>query len=1313
MEYYFDELDPVNFQRLVNTILISRFGEDARLTPLRGRDGGRDGETAPENPYLEFEIGESLPEELKSSLWTAPKSGRYLFQAKHHRTTERRLSDVRQAVVRDFASELKKNVLPRMRSETVNYFFIVTNVPAGEDAIEKIDRERAVILKGVTYLHADIWWKETVVAFLDLMPQIWRSFPGLFAGHVVPFIANIPSQDSGRISRAIRIAIHHQFLSDRNVKFRQIELEQSLSRLFVDLDFNTKNLPSTTRRDLNLIQRRLIRTAQQTGMHVIGDAERYRRLILERRLNEGVANALDVLLQEEEEKSTLQKLLIEGGPGQGKSTLTQMAVQIYRQAILSLAGPNIEYVGRFLSKQRLPFRIELRSFAEWLSNNPKGSVEGYLSGILSRDAGGSNVTVQDIHTAVECSPVLLVFDGLDEIGSDDLRDSVLEALLDCIQRFETGLKTDLRVIVTTRPPALTGRSEKFHLFERLSLAPLTEERIRDYLERWIEVQISEVNEQNRIRDSFNRRRNEPHVKALARNPMQLSVLLQFIYLKGEAFPDRKAELYRDYFQIVIDRDVEKSPALRENRQVIEALHGYLGYRIHALTEINQADRTLERGRLIEMVQKWLNREGHTKAMATKFFRLGEERFGLVVASKGEGEQTRYGFEVQPIQEYFAAAYISNQVLSSCAHDAFEPMIRRPYWREVASFLAGLRRPNEKVDLVARARNVDGDKEFGWRQDGRSLILQLLQEGVFSQPRYAFAEALEYVMDLLDTQRYPFRSEPNEFLPALLSVMQDVPERVKDKIKCLLDEHSDCHDYYALYRLYRVAAYILDIDEYQRAVENHHSKDPYIRSCLHLRCPYNSTIDVAELLRLSGSWDEAPASVWGRTWWQEATRSGIVLSLNPPDAIHESLVEQLAVDPTAGTFRRHMGFFIMQSKSNLSVWRIIQLLEALQLVSPRLLGGIPQDKNVLEAISFLLDKTDSLSYRGLDSTIDDLIRNAIDLMTEVLTTIVTEEERSNNIAANLSRLKTHLGLPGIGSWIAARCLVSVMQTIALSGTRAAYFSQPIRKALGSMTDNLFAFYTSSTTAEEKNLVRSLSRIAMHGEVRYLPYRYLRPFLPHSFDAVRLALGTPPTSIIDILERSIRTHQPLPVPWFQRIVFLTSLIRPLIERCNDCLPDALKLMGKMNFIDSPIPGERRLRVQDTRRILDLARRSKDSDQIRGVATALRVAKFDRIAKPELLLKILKLTHNSALGTMLFRKDQTPVREEETTSAEKRALEIITHEMFENPGDFGFKELCRAAILYSTQCSPSLPPLAKIESNLKIINGRLTVKKDAPYV
>lgn len=59
MEYQFNNLDPVTFQRLINAILVSRFGEDVRITPLHGADGGRDAETAVGNPYFEVSLDDA------------------------------------------------------------------------------------------------------------------------------------------------------------------------------------------------------------------------------------------------------------------------------------------------------------------------------------------------------------------------------------------------------------------------------------------------------------------------------------------------------------------------------------------------------------------------------------------------------------------------------------------------------------------------------------------------------------------------------------------------------------------------------------------------------------------------------------------------------------------------------------------------------------------------------------------------------------------------------------------------------------------------------------------------------------------------------------------------------------------------------------------------------------------------------------------------------------------------------------------------------------------------------------------------------
>src|SRR5450432_3255777 len=104
-------------------------------------------------------------------------------------------------------------------------------------------------------------------------------------------------------------------------------------------------------------------------------------------------------------------------------------------------------------------------------------------------------------------------------------------------------------------------------------------------------------------------------------------------------------------------------------------------------------------------------------MAHSARRKSEDRRGVVSTWGGatwayrgtprEGAQARYGFEVQPVREYFAAAFMNDKCESN-AHELFQHMIRRPFWREVALFLAGLRRANEKADLLSRARSLDDD-----------------------------------------------------------------------------------------------------------------------------------------------------------------------------------------------------------------------------------------------------------------------------------------------------------------------------------------------------------------------------------------------------------------------------------------------------------------------------------------------------------------------------------------------------------------------------------------------------------------------------
>lgn len=1301
MEYYFNQLDPVKFQRLINAVLVARFGEDARLTPLRGRDGGRDGETAPGSPYYGFQVNEIPP--IPQSIFQPPRKGRYLFQVKHHRTTDRRLSDVRQEVIADFARELKDNVLTREGDERVNYFLLITNVPSSEEALGKLDRIRRDLLRNVQNLHADVWWQERVVTHLDQMPPIWNSFPEMFAGGVVPFLAKVVDQTSEGLPRAIRLAISRQYEQDRNVKFRQIELEESVYKIFVDLDIDVRDLPEET-------QQRLI-TAEFRRYEQLSDEDfsisglRPEQLHLRSPRSRPLVSALGVLL-DDNRYTSLRRLILEGGPGQGKSTITQVAAQIYREQVLGRSDVAPE--NRWLppEKVRLPFRIELRKFAEWLRSNPRCSVEEHLAMMAKQDSGGNEVTVGEIHTVVERSPVLLIFDGLDEIGSDNLRDDVLTAIKECIHRLETGLQTDLRVVITSRPPALAGRRENLIDFERLTLAPMERYRIEEYVKRWLSVQIREDEERDRIQQSFERRQDEPHVEALARNPMQLSVLLQFIKLKGEAFPDRRAELYRDYFQIVIDRDVEKTPGLRESREVIEALHAFLGYKIHALTEVNPADRTLDRRRLLQMAEEWLQSQGHEPRMAKQFFRLGEERFGLIVASKGEGEETRYGYEVQPIQEYFAAAFMSDQISANSAHDVFEAMIHRSYWREVALFLAGLRRPNEKADLVARARKLDQDKQLGWYQDGRAIILQLLQEGVFSEPRYVFSQALDFVLELLDVRKLRVQREPAKLLSGLADLVGRNPlERHQECVQQLLQDYGLCDDLYVTMRLYRVARSLLQTDDFVNAVMSYKSNRLDWVASVRLGWPYAWEADVEKLARSPSFWQGVPDSTWAEVWWREALRRGVALDLAAPVGVHQHLIEQFATAPTSGfPFVSRKQFFI-ETLSDLAVWRLVRYQQMLQVLGACRTLEAPSFRAMREEIASISEDGFDVDYAGLEEPIGTMIRDLIQLShTLLMASCNGEGDGSRALSDYIQGVRRYLQYPGLASWVACQCAANLTRSGVLVDEVRSPGSRILpsiieKDELLSLVRDIRPFYIDTESSGLDNSEQESQALDFLME-RFARSYALRPYHTETIPKyVRLELGAQPVALVDILKESVCRGSDLSIEWMRDMRFPTEIIRPLVETCRDNLPGLLASLGAYHFGRSSEGPS--LRVQDTQRVLRIARGTHDSRTLAGVANVLLSASFLRIAEPSLILKILRATPTSAFALVLFRVYETRIqdRDPDSLSKEIRAVENIAKGILEMPDEYTFQTVCQAADFLAEHNRVRFPPLLYEEENLGI--------------
>lgn len=979
VQYYFDNLDPTSFQRLINVLLIARYGEAVRLLPLRGADGGRDAETAPQ-PML-FEVIAKKPQFMASGLPLKP--GRYLFQVKHHRTADRPGTEVRSAVVSDFGAELSSNVLSR--PDAVNYFFLITNVPSSKDAISKVDEKRMQLLAQRTDIQADVLWQDHVFSWLDQSPQVWGTFSELFPGNVVPILGQIAESSPKGLPRSVKLAVEAQSKRDGIIRFRQINLEQRLSKLFVDLDVYGNELNRAAIQDVVL-------RAGQTQYSWSPD--------------HGVS-CIGILASE---IAGSRRIILEGGPGQGKSTVSQMLAQLYRSRLLHNEG---EYRGIWenVPKARFPFRLELRAFAEWLAAND-GSIEQFLATIFSKDAGGGEITVEDLHTIVENQPVMLILDGLDEVGSDDLRDAVISKILDCLNRFETSLKADLRVVLTTRPPAIAGRIGKLVGFVRAQILPLSDAKVQTFVERWTGVQCSDSDEREQVSNSFKKRKSEQHVQALVKNPMQLSVLLHFIRLKGEAFPDRRAELYREYFKTVIDRDVEKSPRLRRHRDDIEALHEVIGFEIHSRAESSAAAAILGRDDLIQIVRDWLAGQGRKTELADELFCLGEERLGLIMILRGEGIDARYGFDVQPIREYFAAAFINDKCEGN-AHDLFQLMVRRSFWREVALFLAGLRRANERADLLSRARTLDGNTDDGWRGEGRGIVLQLLQEGVLTSPGHVHRDAISFLLEALDPLERVIRSDPPELITALPDLIESCDSsQLRETLCTLLDKALDGEDRYALSRLWRVAHQVIPAEDLKGPLFKYTSRREGLEPLVKMLWPAQAGLDFAEALQREGIPVGPPQRAWAQYWYQAAFVQPSLTALQTTPNYHELLIEQFAFQPL---FRQRYveSRNCLQPTRPYAIWRLCQNIQQLAIwMASRTEGSEPLS-------------TDEVDYSGLsDSTrayLEPLIRSSA--------TAIERINRRETISRSLHDFLTHLdnmlALDGLPAWVASRCAVTLM------------------------------------------------------------------------------------------------------------------------------------------------------------------------------------------------------------------------------------------------------------------------------------------------
>ena len=733
MDYSLEQLGPERFQQICHALL-SRAFPNTQCFPVGQPDGGRDAVS-----------------------YGAPPGSRdfIVYQVKFVRRPLAE-QEPHKWLTKTVAVEAPK-VQALVPKGATNYY-LLTNVPGTahpkSGSIDSVQR----VLDDQLPIPAQCWWRDDINRRLDDAWDIKWSYPEVLSG---PDILRLVietglSHDAPRRTAAIRACVKDQFDRDKEVRFKQVQLENELLNLFIDVPVTIPDSSGSKphqRAEFGVFRA----IAQEIATERV--ASEYR--VHPEALTVGAASLLLHPLAQRH----LDRVVIEGAPGQGKSTIVQYICQIHRSRILDegINDPRIPNLHR-QSPVRLPLKIDCRDFATWLNRQDPfaaddsadlpehwhASLESFLARQIVHHSGGAPFTVADLQAVTRLSAVLLVFDGLDEVADFGRRRRVVDEISRGVNRLKVN-SASIQTIVTSRPAALTdspGLPETD--FRHLHLSSIGQQLIREYSEKWIKARKLEGKAASDVRRILRGKLDQPHLRELARNPMQLSILLSLIQSRGGSLPDKRTALYDSYVDLFFSREAEKSSVVRDHRDLLVCIHRHLAWILHAEAQTKQGAGSASAENLRDLVEAYLKEEGHDASLAQLLFTGMVERV-VALVSRVEGT---YEFEVQPLREYFAARHLYDTAPYSppgreCGGtlpDRFDALARDLFWQNVTRFYAGCYSKGQLSSLVDRLQELARSPGFKCTSYAQDLSATLLSDWVFAQHPRAMKQVAALFLD---------------------------------------------------------------------------------------------------------------------------------------------------------------------------------------------------------------------------------------------------------------------------------------------------------------------------------------------------------------------------------------------------------------------------------------------------------------------------------------------------------------------------------------------------------------------------------------